>query len=231
MELLNEKELIWSSVVANCNMNRQRNLTGVNSYENDLGFDILGFIRDKRNAKSGFDWIDLCCGEANALIQADEILRKEDDYDKIHIEGIDLVDMFTKYVNESNINLKVGALTNWKPEKKYDLITCVHGLHYVGDKLQVLEKIMESLKENGQFIGNIDFENIRNPENKSLKSEIIKYLKEAGLNYNSKMKILICKGNKRLNFFYNYIGADEKAGKNYTGQEVINSIYDKQSDK
>ena len=38
MNLLQEKELIWSPVVANCNMNRKRNLSGVNSYEKDIGF-------------------------------------------------------------------------------------------------------------------------------------------------------------------------------------------------
>jgi hypothetical protein len=38
-------ELEQSSVVANAAMNRDRGIAGVNSYERDLGFDLLSFSR------------------------------------------------------------------------------------------------------------------------------------------------------------------------------------------
>lgn len=36
MKLLSEKELIWSTVVANSTMNRARNASGLNSYEKEF---------------------------------------------------------------------------------------------------------------------------------------------------------------------------------------------------
>lgn len=220
MEFVQEKELIWTSIVANSSMNRQRNLTGINSYEKDLYFDILAFIETKLSTNQKFSWIDLCCGEAKALFQAQEIFTNED---KISLEGIDLIDMFVDKNNK--VKLQIGSLLDWKPSQKYDLITCVHGLHYIGNKLLIIEKVCKTIKEDGMFIANIDLDSIKNSDNQSLKKEILKYLKEEGLLYNSRQKILICEGNKSFEFDFQYLGADTKAGKNYTGQEAINSIY------
>lgn len=229
-KLLGEKELIWSPIVANCRMNRKRKLIGVNSYKNDLGFDILKFIKETKEEDANFNWIDLCCGEGNALIEASKNLKTLSYNEQLFLEGLDLVDMFSNYEKNDQLELKEGSVINWMPTKKYDLITCVHGLHYIGDKLFLLEKVMRSLKENGLFIANIDLENIRDPKNQSLKKQLAKYLKEKEISYDARKKILSCKGQKILDFGYQYIGADEKAGKNYTGQEVINSIYEKMND-
>ncbi|SHN00491.1 hypothetical protein SAMN05216311_104290 [Chitinophaga sp. CF418] len=69
MELLRENELIWSPVVANNRMNRKRTASGVNSYEKELNFNP-GIYIDKRLEEQGYaKWLDLCCGEGNALLQ------------------------------------------------------------------------------------------------------------------------------------------------------------------
>lgn len=226
MNLLQEKELIWTSVVANSMMNRERNLTGINSYEKDLYFDILAFIKYTLNTGHHFHWIDLCCGKGKALLQAFDIFSKTDFADKIFLEGIDLVDMFENDLRENQpIKLYVKSLLDWIPTQKYDLITCVHGLHYVGDKLSVLEKVGKALKDNGKFIGNIDFESVQNTHHQSLKKEILSYLDTQELVYNTRRKILICEGYTALDFPYQYLGANAEAGKNYTGQEAVDSIY------
>jgi hypothetical protein len=65
--LLDDAALEASAVVANCAMNRERQLAGVNSYARELGFnpfDLLtsviagGSEGDTRTAA----WLDLCCG-------------------------------------------------------------------------------------------------------------------------------------------------------------------------
>jgi len=45
--LLSDAELERSAVVANCAMNRERQLSGVNSYARELGFDPLEFLTSR----------------------------------------------------------------------------------------------------------------------------------------------------------------------------------------
>lgn len=224
MQLLQEKELIWSPVVANCNMNRKRNLSGVNSYEKDIGLDIIGFLKKRINENEKVNWMDLCCGEGKAVVQAGQLFRELKMESGIEIEGLDLTDHFIE--NNSDVKLITNSTDNWMPYKKYDLITCVHGLHYVGNKLLAMEKIFNSLKTDGQFIGNVDLDNIKNEKGVSMKNDLMEILKEKQIDYNSRKRILICKGRRNVQFGFAYLGADDKAGKNYTGQEVVNSFYE-----
>src|ERR1700753_1700143 len=91
MRLLNPQELESSSVVANCAMNRERRLKGSNSYERDLGLDILTLLRGFPPPVS---WVDLCCGTGRALIEAAGELLQSGDTPPFHIEGIDLAGVF-----------------------------------------------------------------------------------------------------------------------------------------
>jgi tRNA G46 methylase TrmB len=71
--LLSDAELERSAVVANCAMNRERQLAGVNSYARELGFSPLGFLWSRlagRPEPARAGWLDLCCGTGRALIQA-----------------------------------------------------------------------------------------------------------------------------------------------------------------
>ena len=54
---------------------------------------------------------------------------------------------------------------------------------------------------------------------------IAKTLKNIGLQYNSKKHLLICKGKKEFELGFEYFGADDKAGANYTKQPVVDSYY------
>ncbi|CRK56250.1 hypothetical protein [Alloactinosynnema sp. L-07] len=62
--LIDDTALALSSVVANNAMNRGR---GLESYRRELGFDPIAMVRDR-------GWLDLCCGEARALIDAAELV-------------------------------------------------------------------------------------------------------------------------------------------------------------
>ena len=65
----------------------------------------------------------------------------------IEIVGIDLVAMFAPGAESfPHLRLIESPLTECEITGPFDLITCVHGLHYLGDKLGVIAKyfIMES---------------------------------------------------------------------------------------
>ncbi len=125
MDLLDDDELEQSAVVANCRMNRERNLLGSNGYDRELGFDPLAFLKERTTADGTVAWLDLCCGTGRALIQAAEIVQAEQL--PIHILGVDLVGMFHRVAPDlSCLRLIEASLSAWRPEQAFDLITCVH---------------------------------------------------------------------------------------------------------
>ena len=91
--LLGTKELEDSPVVANCCMNRERDLHGSNGYDDELGFDPLEWLRNRLNKQTIVRWLDLCCGSGRALIQA-ATMSDEVGSRSIQITGVDLVGMF-----------------------------------------------------------------------------------------------------------------------------------------
>ncbi len=92
MKLLNDDDLERSAVIANCRMNRERNLRGSNGHDRKLGFDPLAFLKETTTAKEAAAWLDLCCGTGRALSQAAEIVQAE--HPAIDSVGVDLVGMF-----------------------------------------------------------------------------------------------------------------------------------------
>ena len=70
MKLLNDDELERSAVVANCRMNREREMTGSNGYSKEIGFNPLDYLRDRIAPGRRVAWLDLCCGTGKALIEA-----------------------------------------------------------------------------------------------------------------------------------------------------------------
>ncbi|WP_075082814.1 methyltransferase domain-containing protein [Mariniblastus fucicola] len=224
MELLSDSELEESDVVANCNMNRERNLRGSNGYERDLRFDPLAFLRDVEAQHDNAKWLDLCCGTGKALIEAAAEVDKESL--SIEIIGVDLVGMFDS--NESaSLTLVEASLSLWQPppQCKFDLITCVHGLHYIGDKLQLIERSLAWLSPIGTFAANLDRDNLKLENGDD--SELIDGLRHAGFSYSALQKLLRSDGIRNVDFALEYLGADPEAGPNYTGQPAVNSWYRK----
>jgi len=50
-------------------------------------------------------------------------------------------------------------------------------------------------------------------------------LKKAGVVYNGRRHMIECRGMKQLSFGLEYLGADDRAGTNYTGQPAVDSWY------
>ncbi len=222
MKLLNETELVWSAVVANNNMNRKRKASGVNSYEKEIGFRPETFLEEYIANHGAVRWLDICCGEGNALIEAAEYLTVKALGDRALLKGIDLVDHFAP-VSSYPIQFEMASATEGI-NGTYDLITCIHGLHYIGDKLNVLENIFSALSDNGLFTANFAVESIRSQDT-SLQDYVKKILKDAGVTYSARRHMITCRGRKQVQFGLTYLGADDKAGPNYTGQEAVDSWY------
>jgi trans-aconitate methyltransferase len=219
-------QLERSNVIANSTMNRDRHCVGTNSYTKELGFNPIEFLRSRPVSQPEIRWLDLCCGSGRALIEAAQSLVPSSL--NVTITGIDLVGMFNPIPPELTIvKLQEGSLTEFAPTQSYDLITCIHGLHYIGDKLDLIQRAIGWLKPNGRFAANLDLNNFKQlePEPSSIGPAIMRELKRQGLGYNDRRHLLTCPGHRRVQMPYAYVGADDQAGANYTGQPVVDSYY------
>ena len=172
--------------------------------------------------------MDLCCGEANALIQVSKYFTDKNQEETIQLKGIDLIDYFNPRHMDYGPLLTIEKLnlSHWNPQEKFDLITIVHGFHYIGDKLKLIRTASNALKKNGLLIGNLDLNNIRIHKEKNQGTLIRNYFKKESIVYDSRKKLLRVEGHKKINSTFRYMGADDTAGPNYTGQDSVNSIYE-----
>jgi len=155
-QLLGDDDLHASAVVANCSMNRERQLAGVNSYTREL------------------------------------------------------------------VSSPVCA---WTPSRSFDLITCVHGLHYVGDKLAALARAASWLTPRGLLVADLDLAGISiagQPAGRRLS----RALRDAGFSYDFRRHRISRTGKLDAALPYRYLGADDRAGPNYTGQPAVTSHYE-----
>ncbi|MFD8498291.1 class I SAM-dependent methyltransferase [Amycolatopsis sp. NPDC059657] len=212
--LLTDAELALSSVVANNVMNRLRGLAGVNSYTKELGFDPVAFLAARPDAA----WLDLCCGSGNALLQAAAVLPG------VRIVGVDLVGYFAPPPHHG-VEFVESSVTEWEPPCTFDLITCVHGLHYVGDKLGLLAKAASWLTEDGRFAADLDLASIRREDGRPAGRKLAAELSAAGFEYDGRRRRVGCNGRREARPPYTYLGADAEAGPNYTGQPAVMSYY------
>lgn len=125
----------------------------------------------------------------------------------------------------SCLQLQVGSVTDWVWSQEYDLITCVHGLHYVGDKLGILQAVAAHLSPSGYFAAHLDLQNLKTPTGASLASALGKQFRRQGLCYHRRWRLLSWSGRRVVEFPYRYLGADDTAGPNFTGQPAVDSYY------
>ncbi|WP_165066181.1 class I SAM-dependent methyltransferase [Paludisphaera rhizosphaerae] len=221
MILLSDGELERSAVVANCRMNRERELDGSNGYGKEVGFAPMAFLQGRANPTRRPRWLDLCCGSGRALIQAADAARLAA-FD-VEIVGVDLVGFFREHGHDpSRLRLIESSLRTWQPEEPFDLITCIHGLHYVGDKLGLIARAVSWLVPDGLFAANLDLRNLKlrnGPGSASL-------LRGAGLEFNGRRRLVVCEGRRSIEWPLRYLGGDVDAGPNYTGQPAVDSHYE-----
>ncbi len=193
-------------MVANRAMNRDRRLAGRDGYSRVLGFDVLGLPPSAR-------WLDLCCGSGRALLDAAEARPDLD------ITGVDLVGCFAA---PGPVRLVTASITAWEPAGRFDLVTCVHGLHYVGDKLGALLRAASWLADDGVFVANFDVDGIDAPGGAR---RVLRALREAGFAYDPRTHRIRRHGRFDGSLPFRYLGADDRAGPNYTGQPAVRSCY------
>jgi SAM-dependent methyltransferase len=227
MRFLTDEILERSAVVANCRMNRERNLLGSNGYDRELGLNPLDFLKEKLRYTDHAAWLDLCCGTGNALIQAARIAHNEGLDSRIEIMGVDLVGIFHQTDSSlSGPRLVEASLSGWHPERSFDLITCVHGLHYIGDKLGLIARAAGWLTEDGRFLANFDGNSIKLRDGRRAGRRLLAELRRNGLTYDGRRRRLTCQGKRLIRLPYRYLGADDRAGPNYTGQPAVDSYYE-----
>ncbi len=214
LRLLDDDALERSPVVANSDMNRERRLP---AYRRELGVDVLALLR---GADRVVRWLDLCCGTANALFEAAHVLG-----DRAEIVGVDLVGHFAGPPRPPRLRLVTASVTSWAPDAAFDLITCVHGLHYVGDKLGVIARAASWLTGDGLFAANLDVRSVRRADGTPTGRRLTAALRASGLVYDARNKRVSCRGRREIDLPCSYLGADDRAGPNYTGQAAVDSYY------
>ncbi|MEH0828682.1 MULTISPECIES: class I SAM-dependent methyltransferase [unclassified Micromonospora] len=224
--LLSTAALERSAVVANNAMNRERQLAGVNSYARELGFNPVDVLTDRLAGAATAGWLDLCCGTGRALIQAAGQLRGMGVAGRTALVGVDLVDAFDPVPTPpANLRLVCASVATWAPDRPFDLVTCLHGLHYVGDKLAVLARAADWLTPEGRFVADLDLSSIRLADGRPAGRRLTTLLVAAGFTYDSRRRRISRTGRREVRLPYRFLGADDRAGPNYTGQPAVHSHY------
>jgi SAM-dependent methyltransferase len=223
--LLGGEQLEASSVVANSAMNRLRGLDGANSYAHELGFNPLELLLSRAATGSTPAWLDLCCGSGRALIEAATRLRGR--AEQVALVGVDLVDFFEPHdLSASELDLVSASVASWAAPRRFDLITCVHGLHYVGDKLGVLAQAARWLSDDGLFVADLDLDSVRRADGAPAGRRLIGALSGAGFDWDGRRHRLTRAGSATVALPYRYLGADDRFGPGYTGQPAVASYYE-----
>jgi SAM-dependent methyltransferase len=194
-KLLNSDALELSGIVANSAMNRERVCLGKNSYARELSFDPLDFLKSRLETGAQVAWLDLCCGRGRALIEAAERLAPYSSDSRLKLFGVDLVAMFDSYSPAlSFLRLQEASVLSWRPDCLFDLITCVHGLHYIGDKLGLVQYAASWLKEDGVFLANLDPGNLKFSDGENAGNKMIRDLRKIGTDYQARKHLIVCEG-------------------------------------
>jgi SAM-dependent methyltransferase len=164
----------------------------------------------------GTRWVDLCCGSGKALAEA----ARED----VTVVGVDLVDHHVPA--RPGLTFVVAPVDQWEPGASVDLVTCVHGLHYVGDKLGLLVRAASWLAPGGRFVANFDVAGVVRADGSPFGRTLTKALREAGFSYDNRNRRIAYAGAGRPRLPFTYLGADDQAGPNYTGQPAVHSYYE-----
>jgi SAM-dependent methyltransferase len=206
-------------------MNRERELIGHNGYGREIGFDPVAWLTERAGSGQSVRWLDLCCGTGRALFEAAALFEQVGLQDAVQIVGVDLVGMFWHGPASPCLRLVVASVHHWQPAERFDLITCVHGLHYLGDKLGAIERCLGWLVEDGLFAANLDLVNLRQENGKPLGRRVAQRFRASGIEYATRRRLLICRGRRDVHFGLESLGADDTAGPNCTGQAAVNSYY------
>ncbi|MGW6902850.1 class I SAM-dependent methyltransferase [Streptomyces sp. NPDC054940] len=161
-----------------------------------------------------------CRGEGRALREAARALPGD-----AVLTGVDLVGPLGPRPTPPTVTEIVASVSSWTPTRTYDLITCVHGLHYIGDQLGLLARAASWLAPDGLFAAHFDPESIRWADGSAAGRAAVSALRSAGFRYSARHHRLTLEGAREPSLPFRYLGADPAAGPNYTGQPAVGSHY------
>ena len=137
------------------------------------------------------------------MIEAARIVREEGLGSRIEILGVDLVGMFLAPEPVlDGLRLVEASLRAREPEGQFGLITCVHGLHYIGDKLGLIARAASWPVEGGRFVANLALENVKFADDPRSDRKMAAGLRHAGLEYDRRRRLAACRGRKSLAWPY-----------------------------
>ena len=116
-------------------------------------------------------------------------------------------------------------LASWSPQRRFDLVTCVHGLHYVGDKLGLVGRAAGWLETDGVFVATLDPANLRLADGRPAARVALASLRRAGIQFDRHRHVLTRRGAAQVELGLRYLGSDDRAGPNFSGQSAVNSHY------
>jgi SAM-dependent methyltransferase len=226
-----------SDIVVNAAMNRGRGFAGVNSYTRDLKqFDITAFLQERlktNHAKMAY-WLDACCGEGRALTEATRLWDHTDWGKCIEIIGLDLWDDLPApqdFPDGPALRFVAADAAVWNPDAPLDLITCVHGLHYLPDKIGFLERAYSWLAaDGGLLLAHLDTENIRQHESETaVWPTLSRRARQQGVSLHLSNHLLRMERTldspDTVTFGVNFVGRTVSERPNVSGMTVIDSWY------
>ncbi|MDI2128093.1 methyltransferase domain-containing protein [Yinghuangia seranimata] len=215
----------------------------MNSYTRELHVDLPALLRAATPAHPAA-WLDLCCGSGRALVEAASLPplaappasphagNTDLDPPRFDFTGVDLVDFYVPAPWPRGVRFATAPVAEWSPPEgaRYDLITCVHGLHYVGDRLGLLARAATWLAPEGVLAANLDVNGIRLVGGASAARRAAAALRAAGFVYDARRKLVTRRGPLGASGVaalgrLRYVGADDQAGPNYTGQPAVDAYY------
>lgn len=119
-----------------------------------------------------------------------------------------------------------ASLSAWEPSRQFDLVTCVHGLHYIGDKLDLIARAVSWLADDGLFAANLDLHNCKFVDGRLASRILASKFRGTGMRYQNRKKLITCEGRRDCRLPFHFVGADDEAGPNYTGQPAVDSYYE-----
>lgn len=203
-------------MVADNTMNRGRGLSGVSSHAREPGRDPL----DALAGRTAPTWLDLCSGEGMALREAAAVLPAD-----AVLTCVDLVGPMFPAPLPPAVELVTASVSAWAPERTHRLITCVHGLHCVGDPLGLPARGATWLTADGLLPAHFDPGLIRRADGSPAGPAAPAALRAAGFRYSRSRSLLVLEGARRPVLPFRHLGADPDAGPGCTGQPAVAAHY------
>jgi len=160
-----------------------------------------------------------------ALIDAAGEITRTPHAANARIEGVDLAGLFDPNPSPEVLTLQKHAIEDWTPAGPYDLITCVHGLHYNRRQARHIAKATGCLAPGGLLLANLDVVSF------SQRGRYTGGASGSGPASRERIDVRLTaamdtvRGAARGRFGLRYLGADDTVGPNYTGQPAVASYY------